>query len=80
MTAGSLPDPRTLFDVSGRVAIITGATGAFGALAAEVLAMAGARLVLAAGRQSELGEVAARCQAHDAQTETVAARPATEAD
>ena len=37
-----LANPLSLFDVKGKVAIITGASGAFGALAAEVLAAAGA--------------------------------------
>ena len=45
-----LREPARLFDVRGKVAVITGASGAFGALASRVLAAAGARLVLAAGR------------------------------
>ena len=80
MSTGALPHPRSLFDVSGKVAIITGASGAFGAVASEVLAMAGARLVLAAGRQAELGAVASRCTGHSADVETVPLRPASEAD
>ena len=32
----SVSDPHRMFDVSGKVALITGASGAFGAVAAEV--------------------------------------------
>src|SRR5690606_31900502 len=69
----------SLFDVSGKVAIITGASGAFGALAAAVLAKAGARLVLVAGKADVLEETAAICRDAGAEVETVNARPADEA-
>ena len=36
--------PLSLFDIPGRVAIVTGASGAFGAFAAQTLAAAGAKL------------------------------------
>jgi len=72
-------DPLSLFDVSGKVAIVTGATGAFGALAAETLASAGARLVLAAGKAEELAEVAAKCRARGAQVAEAPLRPASQA-
>lgn len=51
----------TLFDVSGKVALITGASGAFGMVAARVLAGAGCRLALAAGKAEELASIAAEC-------------------
>src|ERR1700712_1598500 len=44
-----LKNPLSLFDVRGKIAIVTGASGAFGALAAKVLAGAGCNLVLADG-------------------------------
>src|SRR5579883_3548480 len=72
-------DPRALFSVTGKVAIVTGASGAFGAIAAETLASAGAKLVLAAGKAKELGEVAAECRRRGAEAEEVAARPSSEA-
>ena len=49
MSEDFLKNPLSLFDVKGKTALITGATGAFGALAAQVLAGAGCNLVLAAG-------------------------------
>ena len=48
----NIPTPQQLFDVSGKVAIITGATGAFGAAAAKGLAKAGAKVMLT-GRKAE---------------------------
>ncbi|MFO1121983.1 MAG: SDR family oxidoreductase [Hyphomicrobiales bacterium] len=70
-----LKNPLSLFDVAGKVAVVTGASGAFGALAARVLAGAGCRLVLSAGRKSELDAVAASCAS---EVETVNLRPSTE--
>ncbi len=41
-------NPSTLFDVKNKVAVITGASGALGGMAAKILAGAGAKLLLAA--------------------------------
>lgn len=75
-----LRNPLSLFDISGKVAVVTGASGAFGALAAQVMAGAGAKLVLAAGNAEELANVETSCAALGAQTEPVNRRPDTEAD
>jgi NAD(P)-dependent dehydrogenase (short-subunit alcohol dehydrogenase family) len=56
-----LKNPASLFDVKGKVAIITGASGAFGALAARVLAGAGCKLVLSAGKKAELDTIVNEC-------------------
>ena len=50
-------DPRSLFDVTGRSVLITGATGAFGRIASLALAAAGARLTLAARSIAKLEAV-----------------------
>lgn len=50
-----------MFDVAGKVALITGASGAFGMVAARVLAGAGCKLALAAGNAGALTEIAAEC-------------------
>lgn len=77
----SLPsDPYALFDLRGQVALISGASGAFGAVAAKVLAGAGCNLVLAAGNQQALDTVATECEALGASVERVNRRPATEND
>lgn len=78
MSDAVLKNPLSLFDIRGKVAIVTGASGSFGALAAEVLAGAGARLVLTAGRASELETVGARCRDLGAEVEAVNSRPSTE--
>jgi NAD(P)-dependent dehydrogenase (short-subunit alcohol dehydrogenase family) len=73
-------DPYSLFKVDGKVAIITGASGAFGAVAARTLAGAGAKLVLAAGKKDELVKVGDECRALGAEVEEVNRRPNTEED
>ena len=75
-----LSNPASLFDISGKVALVTGASGAFGALASQVLAGAGAKLVLAAGKADELSKVAEACRALGAEVAEVNLRPDTEAD
>ncbi len=73
-----LKNPAQLFDVAGKVAVITGAFGAFGAfgaLAAQVLAGAGCKLVLSAGKTAELAAVAGDCVALGAEVEQVNLRP-----
>lgn len=75
----TLPDPLAMFDVRGKVALITGASGAFGTVAARVLGGAGARLVLAAGNAEALAQIAAECRDGGAQVLDVNARPDSEA-
>jgi NAD(P)-dependent dehydrogenase (short-subunit alcohol dehydrogenase family) len=75
-----LRDPLKLFDVCEKVAVVTGASGAFGSLASRILAAAGAKLVLAAGKEAELAETAKACRDAGADVETIARRPNTEAD
>ena len=53
-----LKNPASLFDVKGKTAIVTGATGAFGALAAKVFAGAGANVVISASKADGLKVVA----------------------
>lgn len=47
-------DIQALFDVSGKVALITGATGGFGKAAARGLAAAGAKVMATARTKSAL--------------------------
>jgi NAD(P)-dependent dehydrogenase (short-subunit alcohol dehydrogenase family) len=67
-----------LFDLSGRSALITGATGALGSVAARALAAAGAKLTLAAGSAGALEELGAELRATGADVELVARRPDSE--
>lgn len=72
-------DPQALFSVRGKVAIVTGASGAFGALAARVLAGAGAHVALVAGKADALAETAEACLGLGADVEQIAGRPDSEA-
>jgi NAD(P)-dependent dehydrogenase (short-subunit alcohol dehydrogenase family) len=78
MSEEFLKNPLSLFDVRGKTAIVTGATGAFGALAAQVLAGAGCNLVLAAGRAEALRKVEEACgEKLGAKVEVVNMRPSS---
>lgn len=74
----SLHDPLSMFDVKGKVALITGASGAFGMVAARVLAGAGCSLVLAAGKAAELAAIAQQCRDDGAAVVEVNTRPDSE--
>lgn len=80
----SLPEtaipPSGLFDLSGRSALITGATGALGGVAARALAAAGAKLTLAAGGADALEALGSELRDAGAEIELVARRPASAED
>ena len=75
-----LKDPLSLFSVKGQTAIVTGASGAFGAMAAKVLAGAGANVVISAGGADVLDKVAQECTKLGGKVETVPVRPSSEAN
>ena len=76
----SLIRPAALFDITGRSAIVVGASGAFGSLAASALAAAGAKLTLAASNAEGLEAVAKDCRELDAEVHIVARRSNSETD
>jgi len=78
MSEAFLKNPASLFDIRGKSAVIVGASGAFGALAAKTLAGAGAKVVLAASKEAELKKVAAECEALGAKAAVIALRPSSE--
>lgn len=55
-------DIQALFDVSGKVALISGATGGFGKAAAKALAAAGAKVMATARTLSALGRLVKEIQ------------------
>ena len=67
-----------MFDVQGKTALITGASGAFGMVAARVLAEAGCRLVLAAGNVDALDTISEECIALGSEVIKVNGRPTDE--
>lgn len=73
--SAALADPLSLFDVSQRVAIITGASGAFGRAVAVSLGALGCRLLLASGSAEPLAEVAAEVAAVGGDAQTFVRRP-----
>lgn len=75
----SLTTPISMFDVKDQVALVTGASGAFGMVAARVLAGAGCNLVLAAGNQKALDEIAAECRDLGVAVVAINTRPSDEA-
>jgi NAD(P)-dependent dehydrogenase (short-subunit alcohol dehydrogenase family) len=75
----AMQNPLSMFEVKGNVALITGASGAFGMVAARILAGAGCKLVLVAGNQEALDEICAECREMGAEVTGINTRP-TDAD
>jgi NAD(P)-dependent dehydrogenase (short-subunit alcohol dehydrogenase family) len=73
----ALANPLSLFDIAGKVAIVTGASGAFGSVAAQVLAGAGCKLALVAGNAKALNKIADDCG--KAEVLAINVRPSDEA-
>ena len=66
---------KSLFDVSGKNALVIGATGAFGMVAAEALASAGCNLALTGGNSLSLSEIENTCSKLKANTISINKRP-----
>jgi NAD(P)-dependent dehydrogenase (short-subunit alcohol dehydrogenase family) len=74
-------NPLGLFDIRGKSAIVTGASGALGSMAAQVLAGAGADVTLAAANTAELEKLVEACtKLGKGRVGAVAARPDSEAN
>lgn len=73
-----LSNPHAMFDVKGHVALITGASGAFGMVAARILAGAGCKLILVAGNQEALDSIAEECRTIGAEVTAINKRPTDE--
>lgn len=74
-----MENPSQLFDVAGKVAVVTGATGAFGQVASKSLGRVGCKLVLTGGNQAALETLAEELRAESCEVVTVNLRPDTEA-
>jgi NAD(P)-dependent dehydrogenase (short-subunit alcohol dehydrogenase family) len=73
-------EPLSLFDVSGRSVLVTGATGALGRVASLSLAAAGARVTLAAGNATRLEAVGREVNGLGGKAVLVNRRPEEAAD
>ena len=81
MTATSpLPRVADLFDLTGRSALVTGASGAFGASAARALAGAGAHVTLAAASEEALRGLQQEITGDGGGAEVIVRRPESAAD
>ena len=74
MVADALRRPLSLFDVAGKVAVITGASGTLGRTVAVALGAMGCKLLLASGTADELEEAAAAARATGAEVAILARR------
>lgn len=75
----ALPNPTTLFNLSGKTAVISGASGALGAAAARALAGAGAHVVLVGGNSQRLNELQQEIEKSGASASSFVGRPQDEA-
>lgn len=71
---------ETLFDIRGKVALITGATGGLGKCAAEGLAQAGAKLMITGRSEDKLRKTAEELAAKNLEAACSAGDPAVEKD
>ena len=63
-----LPDISTVFDIKGKVALITGATGGFGTIACKTMAAAGAKVMVTGRSEDKLKILAEELSAAGAET------------
>jgi NAD(P)-dependent dehydrogenase (short-subunit alcohol dehydrogenase family) len=77
MITEPLRNPLSLFDVRGKVALVTGASGSLGRAISIALASLGAKLVLASGSQTELTSVLAEVKEVGGEAIAINRRPDT---
>lgn len=79
-TPDVLRRPLSLFDVSGKTAVVTGASGAYGRTISIALGALGCRVLLASGSKDPLEAVAREVADAGGTAQTLARRPDTLAD
>ena len=71
---------QNMFSIAGKIAIVTGATGALGSAVAEGYAIQGAKVVMTARNEKKLAEHCAAVKAAGFECSYVAGDPASEGD
>ncbi|MGD9210626.1 MAG: SDR family oxidoreductase [Desulfobacteraceae bacterium] len=70
-----LPDISKVFDIKGKVALITGATGGFGKIACQTMAAAGAKVMVTGRSEDKLKELAEELKSTGADVSLSAGSP-----
>lgn len=78
--SGPLADPLKLFELRGKTAVITGASGAYGHMLSVALGSMGCKLLLASGSEEALETVAEEARAAGGEVATIIRRPDSEED
>ena len=73
-----LENPYSSFDIKGKVALVVGATGAFGSVAAKTFAGAGCKLILTGGNKKALEEVSSEISSSKCEHIIINSRPSSE--
>ena len=73
-----IDNPYSSFDIKGKVALVVGATGAFGSVAARTYAGAGCKVALTGGNKSELEKISDEISKVDCENLLINERPSSE--
>ena len=71
---------QSMFSIEGKVALVTGATGALGSAVAKAYGYQGAKVVMSARNEKNLADLAAEFKAEGIDCAVIAGDPALEAD
>ena len=73
-----IDNPYSSFDIKGKVALVIGATGAFGSVAAKTYACAGCKVALTGGNKSELEKISDEISEGGCENLSINERPSSE--
>ena len=73
-----IDNPYSSFDIKGKVALVVGATGAFGSVAARTYAGAGCKVALTGGNKSELEKISDEISKDGCENLLINERPSSE--
>tara|TARA_Y100001934_G_scaffold3893_1_gene5598 strand:- start:1073 stop:1864 length:792 start_codon:yes stop_codon:yes gene_type:complete len=73
-----IDNPYSSFDIKGKIALVIGATGAFGSVAAKTYAGAGCKVALTGGNKSELEKISDEISKGGCENLSINERPSSE--